>query len=119
MSDTDAKERTEELVFEYELEAPPEKVWRALALAEFREKWLPDGALADPEPVSSVAGREICYRMLDDDPPFFESVVTLQIGPGPDDGTLLRIVHRLTDARAQPGLGQAANDNGPCLMRAA
>ncbi len=119
MSDRDAKDRTEELVFEVELDAPPEKVWRAVHRSEFRKKWLPDNDLADPEPLTSVPSREICYRMLDDDPPFFESLVTFEIRPGARNGTLLRIVHRLIDARLQPGAGQPANSNGRPLMRAA
>ena len=119
MSGKDGEDRKDELVFEYELEAPPEKVWRAVRLSEFRERWLPDQALADPDPVSSVPGREVSYRMRDDVPPFFESVVTFHIGPRAENGTLLKIVHRLTDARVQDGIRQAANNNGPCLMRAA
>ncbi|MGI9487397.1 MAG: SRPBCC family protein [Geminicoccaceae bacterium] len=119
MSDRDTENRMEELVFEVELEAPPEKVWRAMHLAEFRRKWLPDNVLADPEPVESVPGREVRYRMQDDVPPFFRSLVTFEIWPGANDGTLLRIVHRLTDARLQSGLGPPANNNGRPLMRAA
>ncbi len=119
MNDVDGEDRKDDLVFEYELDAPPKRVWRAIRISEFRQEWLPDGALADPDPISSVPEREVSYRMVDDEPPFFESVVTFQIGPGADDGTLLRIVHRLTDARAQSAFGQAANDNGTCLMRAA
>ncbi len=119
MSESEAKDRTDQLVFEYAFEAPPEKVWRAVCLPEFRRKWLPDDALADPEPVSSVPGREVCYRMVDDAPPFFNSMVTFQIEPGAHGGTLFRIVHRLTDVRLLPGLAPAANSNGQSLMRAA
>jgi len=119
MSESEAKDRTGQLVFEYEFEAPPEKVWRAVCSPEFRRKWLPDDALADPEPVSSVPGQEICYRMVDDAPPFFDSMVTFQIEPGAHGGTLFRIVHRLTDVRLRLGLAPAANSNGQSLMRAA
>ena len=119
MSETEAKDRTDQLVFEYEFEASPEKVWRAVCMPEFRRKWLPDNALADPEPVSSVPGREISYRMVDEDPPFFESLVTFEITPGEDSGTLFRIVHRLTDMRLRLALRPAANSNEPSLMRAA
>ena len=119
MNGKDDGDGLEEIVFEYTLKDPPAKVWKAVSLAEYRKKWLPDRALADAEPVSSTPGREISYRMLDDEPPYLESVVTFQIRPGADHGTLFRIVHRLTDARLQPRLGQAANNNGPALMRAA
>ncbi|MBF4190164.1 SRPBCC domain-containing protein, partial [Serratia ureilytica] len=33
----------ERLVLEYSLDAPPEKVWRALSEPELREQWLPTG----------------------------------------------------------------------------
>ncbi|WP_440495982.1 SRPBCC family protein, partial [Serratia sarumanii] len=29
------------LILEYSLDAPPEKVWRALSIPELREQWLP------------------------------------------------------------------------------
>ena len=57
--------------------------------------------------------------MRDDEPPFLESMVTFRIRPRAHAGTLLRIVHWLTDARLQPDLGRFANSNGPSLMRAA
>ena len=114
MTGENREPRREEFLFDVELEAAPETVWRAVQEATFRRQWLPDSALADPKPVSIVPGREICYRMLDDDPPFFESLVTFEIHPNADQGTLLRIVHRLTSK-----IGRAANDNGRGLMRAA
>ena len=43
--DTDAA-----LVIEYELDAPPEKVWRAVTIPALRERWLPDCDLAGAEP---------------------------------------------------------------------
>ena len=113
------QEQTEHLVFDYELDAPPQKVWRALSIAGFREKWLPKVALADAEPVRSVPGEEIGYRMRDDEPPFLQSIVTFQLSPNADGGTHLRIIHRPTDRRAQHALPRAANNNGRSLMRAA
>ena len=53
MSDTsDPREETEEaeIALEYELDAAPEKVWRAIAVAAFRERWLPEADLAEPSP---------------------------------------------------------------------
>jgi uncharacterized protein YndB with AHSA1/START domain len=117
--DLAAQAQTDQLVFDYELDAPPEKVWRALSIAGFREKWLPKAALADAEPVRSVPGEEIGYRMQDDEPPFLHSIVTFQLSPNADGGTHLRIIHRLADRRAQRELPRAANNNGRCLMRAA
>lgn len=116
MSETEAARRVTDLTLEYELDVPPEKVWRAISIPAFREKWLPGTMLADPDPVSSTPGEEVGYRMREEKPPFLESIVTFQVRPGAQGGTLLRIVHRLTEAAAP---SQAANTNGRWLMRAA
>ncbi|MCG8691471.1 MAG: SRPBCC domain-containing protein [Minwuiales bacterium] len=119
MTDKVAEERAEDLVLEYELDAPPEKVWRAISAAAFRERWLPGGDLADAEPVFSAPGEEIRYRMRDNEPPFLESIVAFQVEPNADGGTILRIVHGLVDARLTQTPPRAANGNQPLLMRAA
>ena len=115
MSDEPADPAADELVLDYRLDAPPEKVWRALSIPAFRERWLPDSALADAEPIASTRGREIRYRMQDDAPPYLESTVTFQMRPDADGGTRLRIIH---GPAAKPAL-MAANDDRRCLMRAA
>ncbi|WP_211129513.1 SRPBCC family protein [Serratia surfactantfaciens] len=97
------------LVLEYSLDAPPEKVWRALSIPELREQWLPTGDLAQAEPLAATPGEAVSYRLRDDQPPFLESVVTLQIVPNADGGSVLRITH-------QP---DAANDGPTTVMRAA
>jgi uncharacterized protein YndB with AHSA1/START domain len=111
--------QAKDMVLEYELEAPPEKVWRAISIPAFREKWLPKRQLAEAEPVSSAPGEEIRYRMRDDEPPFLESIVTFQLRPNAAGGTRLRIVHELADARLERPPRRAANTNRFCLMRAA
>ena len=119
MSDSEPKRQAEDLVFEYELDAPPEKVWRAISVPGFRDQWLPGEDLADADPVSTAPGEEIRYAMRDGDPPFLESVVTFQVRPGADGGSVLRVVHGLTDARLLPRTVPAANNNGPLMMLAA
>ena len=119
MSETAPEAPTSELVFEFELDAPVEKVWRALGIRAFREKWLPATDLLDVEPVSSTHSEEVRYRMRDDEPPFLESIVTFQVLPNAVGGTRLRIVHDLVDTRVQRLPPRAANSNWPCLMRAA
>lgn len=119
MSDREAERPEKDLVFEYDLDAPPEKVWRAISNPAFREKWLPQQALAEVEPVSTAQGEEVSYRMRDDEPPFLESIVTFQIRPDRLGGTILRIVHGLADARLSPRMPPAANNNVRWLMRAA
>jgi uncharacterized protein YndB with AHSA1/START domain len=108
MSDIASDTRAEaEISLEVELDAKPEKVWRAIAIPAFRERWLPQADLAEPEPVASIPGVEIRYRMREDSAPFPESTVTFRIEPGPQGGTLFRIIHRI----GGEGRGKSANDN--------
>ena len=65
-----------------ELDAAPDKVWRAIAIAAFRERWLPRADLAEPEPIASIPGVEVRYRMREEGAPFPESTVTFRIEPG-------------------------------------
>lgn len=118
MNEIETDEQARALVLEYQLDAPPEKVWRALSIPAFRERWLPEQALAEAEALSAVPGEEVRYRLREDSPPFLESVVTFQIRPNAG-GTELRIVHRLVDAGAKARPPSAANSNRPALMRAA
>lgn len=119
MSDRDVQEQSADLVFEYAFDEPPEKVWRAISIPELRENWLPSEVLADPEPVSTDPGAEVRYRLREDKPPFLESIVTLQIRPGGNGGTLLTIVHGLVEAKRAGRISPAANTNGTSVMRAA
>jgi uncharacterized protein YndB with AHSA1/START domain len=108
MSDIASKPREEaEIALEYELDAAPEKVWRAIAVAAFRERWLPEADLAEPEPIASVPGVEVRYRMREEDAPFPESTVTFRIEPAPHGGTLFRIIHRIEGDARRNGV----NDN--------
>ncbi len=109
MTDTKSEPREEteggEIALEVELDAAPEKVWRAVAIPAFRERWLPEADLAEPEPIASIPGVEIRYRMRDDGAP--DSTVTFRIDPGADGGTVFRVIHRIEgEAR-----GASANDN--------
>ena len=119
MSKLKTEEQPRELVQEYELDAPVEKVWRAVSDPAFREKWLPGRDLADAEPVSAEPGEEIRYRMRDDEPPYLESIVAFQLRPSEQGGTVLKIVHGVADARMMPQVPPASNSNEPWLMRAA
>jgi uncharacterized protein YndB with AHSA1/START domain len=95
-----------EIALEVELDAAPEKVWRAIAIAAFRERWLPRADLAEHEPIAPVPGVEISYRMRDEGAPFHVSTVTFRIEPGLDGRTLFRVIHRIAAARRT-----SANDN--------
>jgi uncharacterized protein YndB with AHSA1/START domain len=119
MNEDKTKEQKSGIELEYDLDEPPEKVWRAISIPEFRAHWLPNEALADPEAASVTAGQEVRYRLRDDSPPFLESTVTFTVAPNETGGTCLRIVHELTDARFERMTRTAANGNGPSLMLAA
>jgi uncharacterized protein YndB with AHSA1/START domain len=103
----------------YELDASPEKVWRAISIADFREKWLPREALADPRPYSETPGKEIRYKLRDDSAPHLESTVTFTVAPNGSGGTTLRIVHELTGATFDRLTKTVANGNSLTLMLAA
>lgn len=111
--------QTRDLVLDYELDAPPEKVWRAINNPALRERWLPKRDLADATPISATPGQEVRYRMREDEPPFLESIVTFQVSPNEAGGTRLRIIHGLVTERLMPRTLQAANSNRRTLMRAA
>jgi uncharacterized protein YndB with AHSA1/START domain len=86
------------LVFEADLDAPPEKVWRAVATPQLREAWLgrPETGAAE------VAGAEP-GRRLDLVWPTREgkSLVSFEIDAGEDGGSRLTITHRPPAATAR------------------
>jgi hypothetical protein len=117
MSDAVKPDRPDaSLVLEYEFDAPPAKVWRAVTIPALRERWLPDCDLAGAEPESSVAGEEVRFRLRDSEPPYRESHVIFRIEPNEAGGTRFRIIQQACDDQIK--LPQAANTNC-CLMRAA
>lgn len=105
------------LVLEYDLDAPPEKVWRAVTIPALRQRWLPDADLAKAEPESPMTDEEVRYRLRESEPPYRESRVTFRIEPNEVGGTRFRIIHQACDDRQN--WPQAANSNGRTLMRAA
>jgi uncharacterized protein YndB with AHSA1/START domain len=117
MSKRTTEERAQALLQEYDLDAAPEKVWRAISIPALRERWLPARSLADVAPDATVPGEEISFKMTDVEPPHLESVVTFQLRPNERGGTTLRILHRPADTRL--ATQQAANTNGWCKMQAA
>lgn len=123
MNDVKAEAQTKAPVtgFEqtYELDAPPEKVWRAISIAEFRERWLPKEALGDPQYLAETPGEEVRYRLRDDTPPYLESTVTFTIAPNASGGTNLRIIHELTGGTLERLAKTVANSNSPSMMLAA
>lgn len=119
MNEPESQAQAADLVLEFELDASPERVWKAISDPELRENWLPGDVLAEAEPISSTQGEEVRYRMRDNEPPFLESLATFQVRPNADGGTTLRIVHGLADERLVPRTVEAANNNASDLLMAA
>ncbi len=105
------------LLLEYQLDAPPEKVWRAITTSELREQWLPNVDLANDEPCSITPQREVAYTIRDTAPPFVESTVIFQIAPNNIGGTCLRIIHE-RDAGLSRMMLCAANPRVPDRLAA-
>ena len=100
-----------ELVQDYDLDAPPEKVRRAVSIPEFREQWLPTEDLTSPVPTETED--RVIYDMKEGSA-MPDSRVSFEITPNHHGGTRLRVIHRVR----QPST-LAANTNGPGLMMAA
>lgn len=119
MTDENTGAQKTGIELEYELDEPPQKVWRAISIPELRNSWLPREDLADPEAISVTPGEEVRYRLRDNTPPFLESTVTFRITPNAIGGTLLRVIHELPEARFERMASSAVNNNGSPVMLAA
>jgi uncharacterized protein YndB with AHSA1/START domain len=99
---------TRSLVVEAELDAPPERVWRALSDPSLSSQWLPHGKVGTrPGERFSLddEGRRIDCEVLDAEPgqrlrlswreadSAVSSQVTFVVSPGVAGGARLRIVH--------------------------
>lgn len=114
-----------------ELEAPPEKVWRALTIPAYLDRWLLPTAGADGAMASRDANMAETIRteVIEAEPPRHlrlrwrengtgaveDSVVTFTLLPTPEGGTWLRLVHE----RQTASLPASANSNGAVLALAA
>lgn len=90
------------LVFECDLDEPPEKVWRALTEPRLLETWLTadDSARSEYEILTAEPHRRLRYRWRDhesgvgdSDGREVHSVVTIELAPAPAGGTHLRLTH--------------------------
>lgn len=116
MSDGKLEQRNTGIELEYQLDAPLQKVWRAISIPAFRQHWLPAEELGEADAASITPYEEISYRMRDDAMPHLESTVTFRLAPNASGGTSLRIIHELKPERLATTV---ANDNCLCVMRAA
>jgi uncharacterized protein YndB with AHSA1/START domain len=105
MTETDA------LVFECALDAPPEKVWRALTIPEYLERWLKPAATVDMAVVTSEENRSLTYRWRESGQGAIsgmeDSLVTFELTATDDGGTWFKLTH------APVAMPVAANSNVP------
>ena len=112
MTDMDA------LVFECALDAPPEKVWRALTIPEYLERWLKPDKDLDLSVVTAEENKSLTYRWREAGQGAIvgmeDSLVTFELSPMTDGGTWFKLTH------APVALPVAANSNlrGPMMMAA-
>lgn len=107
------------LVFETELDAAPEKIWRALTIPEYRDRWLQKPDNVDVHLDALKANSLLTFRWLerrnDDETATAESRVTIELTELENGCTGFRLTH------APVVVPTAANSNtaAPTLMRAA
>jgi len=89
-SETDARPANDTVVVECDLDAPPAKVWRALAEPEIRTEWLGESETGPSE----VRRAEPPDRLDIAWPtPDGESLISFEINPSQDGGSHLTITH--------------------------
>jgi uncharacterized protein YndB with AHSA1/START domain len=115
------------LAFSFELEAPPEKVWRALTMPALLERWLQlTGSNGRLSGAPGRLGTRVSAELVDADPPrrltwrwretdASDDLVTFTLSPNSAGGTALRLVH----TRQVLLLPQPANGNATTMMRRA
>ena len=107
-----------EIVFECALDAPPEKVWRALTIPEYLARWLKPEQHIDLAVVTAEENKSLTYRWRESGQGAIvgaeDSVVTFELTPMLDGGTWFKLTH------APLALPVAANSNqrGPMMLAA-
>lgn len=130
MTERDGGADEQRLTFDFALPAPPEKVWRALTIPAFIDRWLLplDDSRGDRFSGRARHGASISAQVIEAEPPRRlswhwreagepDGTVTFTLTPDEEGGTLLRLVHvRQARPVAAP---PAANSNGAITMLAA
>ncbi|MET3924928.1 SRPBCC domain-containing protein [Devosia sp. 2618] len=105
---------TEALVFECELDAPPEKVWRALTIPEYLARWIKPDQNIDLAVVTSEENRSLTYSWREAGQGAIvgaeDSLVTFELTPTNDGGTWFRLTHEPVTVPS------AANSNQTMLL---
>lgn len=125
VTDTTAREQTEAITFEFDLQHPPEKVWRALTDPDLLAQWLLPAINFRLEPGAEFTFKTQPYpgwdgtvdcRFTEIEPlrklsytwtvPFLDTVVTFTLTPT-DSGTLLSLVQSGFKADQKQNFGGA------------
>lgn len=104
------------VVFECALDAPPEKVWRALTIPQYLERWLKPAQDIDLSVVRSEENRSLTYRWRESGQGAIsgaeDSIVTFELTPTVDGGTWFKLTH------APLAVPVAANSNTSMMLAA-
>ena len=99
------------LVFECSLDAPPEKVWRALTIPDYLARWLRPAEDVELAVVTAEENKSLTYRWREAGQGAAlgseDSLVTFELTPTGDGGTWFRLTH------APMAVPAAANGNVP------
>jgi uncharacterized protein YndB with AHSA1/START domain len=88
MSESDLERDTaDEFTFETDLDASPEKVWRALCEPALRQAWLGEAG----EVVEATPPEQLTLRCDEEAP---SGIITFTVRPADDGGAHLTIFHR-------------------------
>ncbi|MGF7005142.1 SRPBCC family protein [Aminobacter sp. BE322] len=119
----EADEKSDAIVVECELEAEPEKVWRALTVPELVSAWLDVPAAGDAAAdtagpayriVEALPFSRVRYAWNDAAANAPETYVTFDLEAQPGGGTWFRLTHSAENSRRTEGT--AANSNSPPIM---
>ena len=106
----------DDLSFETRLDAPVEKVWRALTISAYLERWLRLEGEVDLDLVAADEPHSVTYRWRErggEDGAGRDSFVTFELAPFGQESTWFRLTHRPVV------LPVPANENQTtCLMAA-
>ena len=88
---------TDALVFDCSLDAPPEKVWRALTIPEYLSRWLKPADDIELAVVTAEENKSLTYRWREAGQGAVtdaeDSLVTFELTPNDDGGTWFKLTH--------------------------
>jgi len=88
---------TDALVFECSLDAPPEKVWRALTIPGYLSRWLKPADDFELAVVTAEENKSLTYRWREAGQGALtdaeDSLVTFELTPNDDGGTWFKLTH--------------------------